>query len=92
MLPYLAAATIVIGFADGVRRQQRDGILLLLGEYPDPIEVDERRPVAAAQRRVPDDPLCALPCLFVFRVVIRSLDGLVYRSSWPGSGAARERM
>jgi hypothetical protein len=86
MLPYLVGGIIVGGlptlyFAVRYREyrkflagaffvKQRDAILLLLGEDPDPPPVDDRDLVPGAQRRARHDPLCALSCLFVFWVVL----------------------
>ena len=83
MLPYLVAAIIVIGLPTlyiAVRyREYRKflaGALFVSSgmqffcEHLDHAHVDERRPVAAAQPRARDDPLCALSCLVVFGVVL----------------------
>src|SRR4029450_918532 len=50
-------------------RQQRDAILLLFGEDPDPAHGHKRRSVARAQRRARDNPLPALSPLPVFRIL-----------------------
>ena len=86
MLPYLVAAIIVIGLPTlyvAVRYREYRKFLagaffvssgmqfyFYLAKILIPHDMDQRRPVAAAQRGARHDPLCALSCLSVFRVVL----------------------
>lgn len=86
MLPYLVAAIILIGLPTlyvAVRYREyrkflagaffvRSGMqfYFYLARNPDPADVDQRRPVARAECHARHDPLRALSCLPVFRVVL----------------------
>jgi hypothetical protein len=60
-------------------RQQRNAILLLLCEDPNPAHVVERGSISRAKRRARDDPLRALPYLPLLWMVLppQALGGLV---------------
>src|SRR5579883_10610 len=67
-------------------RQQRNAILFLFGEYPDPAFVDDRGPIASAQRRARHDPLPPLSCVSLFRLVLpQAAIGLIQLRGMPRS-------